>query len=81
MIVEFLCEPIFALINLIIGFIPEGFTLPSWLSYTVDLLKYPLSIFPADVWVMVISNVSFWYLAQILWAIIEWIIKKIPGIN
>jgi len=81
MIIELLLEPIFFLIETIINFIPEGVSIPSWISYTVDILKYPLSIFPSDVWIMLIANVSFWYVAQMTWAIVEWIIKKIPGVN
>lgn len=81
MIIKLLLEPIFFLIESIIYFIPEGASIPSWLSFTVDILKYPMSIFPADVWILMISNVSFWYMAQMTWAIVEWIIKKIPGVN
>ena len=81
MIIKLLLEPIFFLIESIISFIPEGTSIPSWLSNTVDVLKYPMSIFPADVWIALISSVIFWYVAQMTWAIIEWIIKKIPGVN
>lgn len=81
MIIKLLLEPIFFLIESIIYLIPEGVTIPSWISYTVGVLKYPMSIFPADVWLLLISNVSFWYVAQMTWAITEWIIKKIPGVE
>lgn len=81
MIVKLLTEPIFGLIDSIIDLIPEGTSIPEWLSYTIDILKYPMSIFPSDVWIALLSSVSFWYVAQLTWAIIEWIIKKIPGIN
>jgi len=81
MIIELLCTPLFALINLIIYLLPDGFVLPSYISYTIDVLKYPLSIFPLDIWVIIISNVTFWYIAQISWSIIEWVYKKIPGFN
>lgn len=81
MIIKLLLEPIFFLIESIISIIPEGTSIPSWLSNTVHVLKYPMSIFPADVWIALISSVIFWYVAQMTWAIIEWIIKKIPGVN
>lgn len=71
----------FFLIDTIISMIPENFVLPNYISYTLDLLKYPLSIFPVDLWVVIISNVTFWYVAQMTWAIIEWVYKKIPMIN
>lgn len=81
MIIKLLLEPIFFLIKSIISFIPEGTSIPSWMSYTVGILKYPMSIFPADVWIILITNVAFWYVAQLTWAIVEWVYKKIPGVD
>ena len=81
MIIELVTSPIFVLIDSIIGLIPEGLVLPNFVSQTLELLKYPLSIFPVDLWVVIISNVTFWYGAQILWAIVEWVYKKIPGVD
>ena len=81
MIVELICTPLFTLVNLIINLLPEGFVIPSFVSNTIDILKYPLSIFPMDLWLIIISNVTFWYIAQISWSIIEWVYKKIPGFN
>jgi len=81
MIIELLCTPLFLLLNLIISLLPEGFVIPSYITNTIEILKYPLSIFPIDLWILIISNVSFWYIAQVAWAIIEWVYKKIPGLN
>lgn len=81
MIIELVTSPMFLLIDSIIALIPEGLVLPNYISQTLDLLKYPLSIFPVDLWVVIISNVTFWYGAQLAWAIIEWVYKKIPMIS
>lgn len=81
MIVELLTIPFIAVVEFMISLIPEGFVLPSYISYTLDILKYPLSIFPIDLWVLIISNVSFWYMVQVSWAVVEWIYKKIPTIG
>lgn len=81
MIIKLLLTPIFFLIESTINLIPAGASIPSWLTYTINILKYPMSIFPADVWIILISNVSFWYVAQMTWAIAEWIYKKIPGVD
>ena len=81
MIIELVTSPMFLLIDSIIALIPEGLVLPNYISQTLDLLKYPLSIFPVDLWVVIISNVTFWYGAQMSWAIIEWVYKKIPMIS
>lgn len=81
MIIELLSIPFITVVEFMINLIPEGFVLPSYLSYTLDILKYPLSIFPVDLWILIISNVSFWYMVQISWAIVEWIYKKLPSIS
>ena len=81
MIIELVTSPMFLLIDSIIALIPEGLVLPNYILQTLDLLKYPLSIFPVDLWVVIISNVIFWYGAQMSWAIIEWVYKKIPGVD
>ena len=81
MLIELLCNPIFSLIDLIISQIPDGFNIPSYISYTFDILKYPLAIFPTDLWILIIGNIGFWYMAQLSWSVIEWVYKKIPAID
>lgn len=81
MIIELLTTPIFALINGLISLLPSNYVIPSYISSTVSLLKVPLSVFPIDLWIIIISNVAFWYTVQISWAGIEWAYKKIPGVN
>lgn len=81
MIIELLVSPLFSLVEFIINLLPDGYVFPSYISSTVQLLKIPLSIFPLDLWIIIISNVSFWYIAQLSWAGIEWVYRKIPGVN
>lgn len=81
MIVEMVLNPIFSIISGLVSLIPEPATMPNWLSYTINLLKVPLSIFPADVWVAVVGSVVSWFGIQLGWATIEWIYKKIPGVD
>lgn len=81
MIVEMILNPIFAITSGLISLIPEPALMPNWLSYTINLLKVPLSIFPIDVWISVIGSVVSWFGIQLGWACVEWIYKKIPGIN
>lgn len=82
MIIELLCTPLFVLIKLIVNLLPTtDFALPNYISQTLDMLAVPLNLFPLDLWVLIISNVSFWYVAQMSWAGIEWVYKKLPGVD
>lgn len=81
MIIQLLLMPIFALINMLLGFLPSIPALPDWITSLITLIGYGLIIVPADVWIATISVVSFWWFALIGWAVIEWIYKKIPGVS
>ncbi len=81
MIVEALFLPIFLIVRGLIALLPGAFTLPLWSVDTFNLLLKALFFFPADVWVVIIGNISFWLIAQFSWSIIEWIYKKIPGVD
>jgi len=80
-IIELLFAPIFSLLKFIISFLPSGFSLPSWLSDSISVVSRGLIFFPVDVWKVLIGNILFWLYAQLVWAIIEWIYRKIPGIS
>lgn len=81
MIIELLLSPIFLLVKGFLEFIPNGYNLPSWSSDFVKMVSVSLSFFPAPVFAIVVSNIVFWLGAHMVWAIIEWLYKKIPGIN
>lgn len=81
MIIESFCNILFILVNLIINLVPSGLTLPDWFFAFANLIQKALFFFPIDVFTTVISVVISCYGAQFVWAIIEWVYKKIPGIN
>lgn len=81
MIIELMCTPLFLLLNGIIQLFPQAFQIPNWLADVISLLIKAMQFFPGDVWAIAIGNIVFWILAQFTWAIIEWVYKKIPGIN
>lgn len=58
-----------------------AFPLPSWSVNSINMILKALSFFPFEVWSVLISNILFWILIHIGWAIIEWIYKKIPGVS
>lgn len=82
MILELLLKPVFFLVGKgfeVLNF--ENYNLPFWLEDTLSLLSKGMMFFPVDVWVIVIANIVFWLTILFAWSIIEWIYRKIPGIN
>ena len=85
MILELILTPVFALIGVIINLIPDmsqrealtGFDMTG----LIDVLAYGFYVFPFELFMIFIGNVLFWLGAQMVWAIIEWAYKKIPGVN
>ena len=82
MILELMFAPIFLVISGFIALIPDGvISLPNWLISFISVVKTGLSIFPPHVFTIVIANIAFWLVAHMTWAIIEWLYKKIPGVD
>lgn len=55
--------------------------LPSWGVNVLNLVLKGLAFFPFEIWSVVVSNIFFWIGVHFVWAIIEWIYVKIPGVN
>lgn len=81
MIIQLLVSPIFLILDGLVSLIPD---MPkgSGLGEAFKLLiANPLSIFPLDMFIFMIGSVSFWIMCQFLWSLVEWVYKKLPGIN
>lgn len=81
MIIAALLTPVFLIVSFFIGLLPEMGSLPTWIDDLLTVVGYGLKLFPVDVWVFAISSVVFWRFGLIVWACIEWVYKKIPGVN
>lgn len=81
MITEAILNPIYSILQLFISFLPVIGDLPTWVDNAFNLLSYILMFFPVDVFVAIIGNVGLWMGANFIWSIIEWIYKKLPGID
>lgn len=81
MFLELLLNPIFLLLEGLLSFLPDSFNMPGWISDAVSLINKALIFFPSDVWGVVVGSVVFWIGFQMTWAIIEWLYKKIPGVD
>lgn len=81
MIIEALCNLLFGLVSIVLSFLPSGMDLPNWGFDFINLIQIAGQFFPLDVLVVILSNVLFWISAKFVWAIVEWIYNKIPGIG
>lgn len=82
MIIELILVPIKFVLTGILNIInTSSLSLPTWANDMANLLNKALMFFPPEVFVITILNISFWITVQFAWAIIEWIYKKIPGVN
>lgn len=81
MITEAILNPIYSILQNIVNLIPAFGDMPTWVDNAVSLISYILIFFPVDVFVFIIGNVSLWMGAHIVWSIIEWIYKKLPGVD
>lgn len=82
MIVEFFLEVIFQVVYLIVEALPNAlFNIPNWGVQTLKLVRIGLGLFPSDVWLLCVGSGILWFWAHLNWKTLEWIYKKIPGVN
>lgn len=85
MILELILTPVFALIGFIIDLLPDMSELDLLygrdISGLIDVMAYAFHVFPFELFMIFVGNVLFWLSAQMIWAVIEWAYKKIPGVN
>lgn len=82
MVVEALLNMIFGLVDVIIGLFPTlDVPVFNGLGGATTLLGYGLTFFPLDLWVALIGNIAFWLSVQLGWIVIEWVYKKVPGVD
>lgn len=82
MILKLVLSPIFMLLNGVVDIIPGGFMTEGFdISGIIFLISQAFVIFPYDLFQLIIGNVMFWLELQFVWAIVEWVYKKIPGVS
>ena len=82
MIIEGLFSLIFALVDLIISLFPSMQLIGAEnVTATGTLISYGLTWFPIDLWIAILANIIFWLSVQGGWIVIEWIYKKVPGVD
>lgn len=81
MIIELLLTPIFALIKGFLGLMPSMPVVADFVSSGISWISKGLYFFPLPVWIACIGSIIFWSFGGIGWSFIEWIYKKIPGVD
>lgn len=83
MLIEIIFGSIIRLILSLIPVLPDSMSAGESFDITV-LISFILKgfiVFPFDLFIQCISNVTGWLSIQMVWAIVEWAYKKIPGVN
>ena len=83
MIIAVFLAPMWAFVTYLIdtfGFETVN-NIPNWYSSFHTLLSIALTVFPVDVWIAVILNLTAWMFIHLGTAIVSWVIGKIPLIN
>lgn len=81
MLIQLLCVPLFALVTLILEIMPTFTTPVVGFDTVIDIAGYGTRILGSNFCVLVIANIVMWLTIQMTWAIIEWVYKKIPGVQ
>lgn len=85
MLISLILKPFFIFINFLIGLLGGFFGNVSFISsgfdVVVDLLGYGIYFMGSNTFNFVISSIGFWFTIDIAWACIEWLYKKIPGVD
>lgn len=82
MIIELILFPFFKLISFVISLIPGVGSVNGVVSQSFyEFMKIGLYFFGSTSFCLVIASVVSWSVIHFGWAVIEWIYKKIPGVD
>lgn len=81
MVVEAVVKALLAVASFIVGLLPKmDFEMLSGNEFFKVLSTF-LYFFPMDLWLFVIGNMLLMITVSLGYAIIEWVYKKIPGVD
>jgi len=85
MIIELLLTPVFWLIGLLLNLFPDMSYIDPLSGFDISgfiyILAYGFFLFPFSLFMVFVGNMLFWLSVQMIWAVIEWIYRKFPGVN
>ncbi|GHU74070.1 hypothetical protein FACS1894188_01250 [Clostridia bacterium] len=81
MIYNILYAPLDFLITTLVPIIPDSIANSPLTLPILKALSFGIYFIGIDYFIKILLAVSGWWYVQLIWAIFEWIYKKIPGIN
>lgn len=81
MIIERIIDVWIFAIDFVINMLPENVVETIATISPPEFISWAMCFFPSEVVVFAISIFTTSYLIFLTWAIIEWVYKKIPGVN
>lgn len=81
MLLELILSPFWFLVDSLINLLPSNTLEVAIDSSIFDLLAHGVAVVGINNFSLCIGSIMFWYGVQFVWAIIEWIYKKIPGVD
>lgn len=81
MLIQLMMAPLWALVYLLINLFPVIESFPTSFGAVTNIIGYGCAIVGTDFFLAILGNVIFWLTVQLTWAIVEWIYKKVPGVN
>ena len=81
MIIQLIMIPFWFLVSSLISMLPVVEYGPRGFGAVFDIIGYGCAIIGTDFFFGILGNITFWLTAQMLWALIEWVYKKVPGVN
>lgn len=81
MIIQLLLIPLFGLLTLILELMPTFTTPVVGFNTIIDIAGYGTRILGTNFCLLVIGNIVMWLTIQMGWSIIEWVYKKLPGVE
>lgn len=78
MIIELITAPFLFLLNTVIGLLPTMEQLPNWMISFLDMVRTACVFIPVDVWILVISNVVFWFTVHFVIGLFKFIWDLLP---
>lgn len=81
MLISLIMAPFWLLLDLIISLMPVGESFALSIESLTKYISYALYMFGSEFFLTIIGAIVFWLSAQLIWAIIEWVYIKIPGVS
>lgn len=78
MIIQLISAPFLFLVNTGIGLLPSMTQLPNWMISFLDMVRTACVFVPVDVWILVISNIVFWFTVHISIGIFKFVWDLLP---